>query len=113
MLLKVTVLVANARVQARFKALGAVFLAQAHEPQAGAETLLRMGSRPEDGFHGGNRLRTGLVGPAHKPFRRPFRVVPVILRHVVRLRSVLALARQTQVAGHTFVACGNTRRRYR
>ena len=65
-----------------FEPFRAVFLAQAHEPEASAEPLLRVGTCPQDGFHHVGGLGTGFLGPMHQPFRCPLSVVFVVPGHV-------------------------------
>ena len=70
-----------------------IAFAQPHDAQTGAEALLRMRPRSEDGF---DHLGGGLARfrcPEHEALGRPVRIVLVGLRHVGGHCAVAALER--------------------
>ena len=81
------------------QAVVTVTLAQAQDPQTGAEALLGMrtvGHEVADDPGGG---RSGLFGPAHQAFRGPLGVRAMGLGHVLGDGGVAALQRGAHMAG--------------
>ena len=85
-----------------FEAALAIAFAQPHNAQTGAEALLGMRPRGEDGF---DHLGGGLArfrGPENEPLGRPGGIVLVGFGHVDGHRAVAPFEGRTLMAGHPF-----------
>lgn len=66
----------------RLQTVVTIAFAQAHDAQTGAEAMLGMGTRGENGFDDLSACRAGFFGPPDETRRRPLGVVLVGLGHV-------------------------------
>jgi hypothetical protein len=93
--------VAQRQCAGALEALLAVVFFQARDAEDGAIGLARMSSLQEHGLRQRIRRRPDLLRPDYNPLRIPFDVLPMALRHMVRLRRIPPLAYEAPVAGHT------------
>src|SRR5215470_4199824 len=85
-----------------FEAALAITFAQPHDAQTGAEALLRMRPRGQNGFDPLGGGLTRFRGPEHEPLRGPFGIVLVSFGHVEGHRRVTPLEGRPLVTGHPF-----------
>ena len=88
----------------RFQARGAIPLAQAEQPEAGAEALLGMRAIGEDGDDQGCRLGPDVLSPAGDARGRLLQVAQVGLGHMGGDRGVVAAMRAARVGGDALAA---------
>ncbi len=91
----------------RLQRLGAVWLRQAHDAEAGAESLLGVAAVAQDHLDQGRGIGPDLRRPRLQPFRRPFGMAPMAGRHVIGDGGVLAIGRRPGVGGDTFAVVEN------